>query len=275
MNRDVRKEDRDFGTTIAQIYERDLVPLLFEPYAAMVAERVAARRSMRVLEIAAGTGALTRALCSRLPNTSEIIATDLNQAMLDRAIAVGTSRPVQWRRADALDLPFDDATADLVICQFGAMFFPDKPRAFAEARRVLTAGGALVFTVWDRIEENEFADTVDAAVAALFPENPPSFMRRTPHGYFDRAVIAAELRAAGFESPAMFQTLSARSTSRSARHAAVAFCEGTPLRSEIEARGDVDLATVTLAAESALARRFGNDVIDGKTQAYLVCVERD
>jgi hypothetical protein len=155
------------------------------------------------------------------------------------------------------------------------MFFPDKPGAFAEARRVLAAGGALVFTVWDRLEENEFADTVDAAVAACFPEDPPSFMRRTPHGYFDRAVIAAELRAAGFESPATFETLSARSTSASARHAAVAFCEGTPLRAEIEARGQVDLAAVTLAAESALTRRFGHDVIDGKAQAYLVSVERD
>lgn len=269
---DPREADRAFGATIAQVYESHLVPLLFEPYAATVAERLAELQPTRVLEIAAGTGVLTRALCSRLPASVEIVATDLNQAMLDRAIAVGTSRPVQWRQADAMALPFGDATFDVVVCQFGAMFFPDKRRAFAEARRVLAPGGTFLFSVWDRIEENEFAETVTAALASQFPHDPPSFLRRTPHGYFDQPTIAADVLGAGFAAHTTFVTVSARSRAASARDAAVAYCEGTPLRTEIEARTGVDLAEATRRAEDALARRFGGGIVDGKMQAHVILV---
>jgi ubiquinone/menaquinone biosynthesis C-methylase UbiE len=271
---DLREEDRAFGARIAEGYDTLLVPLLFEPYAVLVAERVAKLRPARVLELAAGTGALTRALSDRLPSTTAIVATDLNQAMLDRAIGIGTSRPVQWRQADALDLPFADASADVVVCQFGSMFFPDKPRAFAEARRVLSPGGTLFVTVWDTIETNELAAIVDAAVAAEFPDDPPSFMQRTPHGYGDPAVVAADLFAGGLEAPAVVETLTARSIAASARVVAEAFCEGTPLRSEIEARVGPDVSSVTRSAEIALAQRFGSGEIDAKMQAHLLSVVR-
>ena len=117
------------------------------------------------------------------------MATDLNQAMLDEAVAVGTGRPVEWRQADAMQLPFPDQTFDAVVCQFGVMFFPDKSKAFAEALRVLSAGGLFIFNVWDRIEENGFADTVTIALASVFPTDPPRFLARTPHGYHDLAII--------------------------------------------------------------------------------------
>ena len=89
--------------------------------------------------------------------------------MLDHAADIGTARPVEWRQADAMQLPFEDAEFDAVVCQFGAMFFPDKAKAFAEARRVLRPGGVFLFNVWDRIDENEFADMVTTALAAVFP----------------------------------------------------------------------------------------------------------
>src|SRR5512146_1561151 len=180
--------DKDFTGSIPQLYETYLVPLIFEPYAAELASRLARQASTttHVLEIAAGTGVLTRALSAALPEHAAIIATDLNQPMLEHAAALGTARPVDWRQADALHLPFDDATFDAVVCQFGVMFFPDKVRAFAEARRVLRVGGVFMFSVWDRIEENEFADVVTTALAAMFPEDPPRFLARTPHGYHDR-----------------------------------------------------------------------------------------
>src|SRR5690242_13893270 len=152
--------DKVFAGAVPRLYETYLVPLIFEPYAADIAKRLKARRVSRLLELAAGTGVVTRAMASALPESAAIVATDLNQAMRAAAVATGTKRAVEWRQADALQLPFDDASFDAVVCQFGVMFFPDKAKAFAEARRVLRPGGIFLFNVWDRIEENEFAETI-------------------------------------------------------------------------------------------------------------------
>ena len=142
---------------------------------------------------------MTRALAAATPAEIAIVATDLNPAMLERAAATGTSRPVEWRQADAMQLPFPDNAFELVVCQFGAMFFPDKARAFAEARRVLAPGGAFVFNVWDKMADNEFTDVVTTALESVFPDDPPRFMERTPHGYHDRQVIERDLAGGGFE----------------------------------------------------------------------------
>ena len=174
--------DKVFTGSIARLYETNLVPLIFEPYAADLVNRLVSRSLIRVLEIAAGTGVVTRALASVLPERVSIVATDLNQAMLDQASVVGTRRPVEWRQADAMQLPFADGSFDAVVCQFGVMFFPEKSKAFSEARRVLMPGGVFIFNVWDRITENEFADTVTNALESIFPTDPPRFMARTPHG---------------------------------------------------------------------------------------------
>jgi SAM-dependent methyltransferase len=264
--------DRVFAGSVPHLYESYLVPLIFEPYAVDAARRLSALKPTHILEIAAGTGVVTRALAATLPATAEIIATDLNQAMLDEAAAVGTARPVQWRQADAMELPFDNDRFDAVVCQFGAMFFPDKPKAFAEARRVLRPGGTFVFSVWDRIEANEFADIVIAVLAALYPRDPPRFLARTPHGYWDREAIARDVAAAGFARAAQIDTVSARSRAVSPRAPAVAYCEGTPLRGEIEARG-IPLAEATDAAAVEIARRFGSGTVDGAIRAHVVSVE--
>ena len=266
--------DKIFTGSIPKRYNDYMVPLIFKRYAADLASRLASRRLSRVLEIAAGTGVVTRKLAAALPESVSIVATDLNQAMLDLASSVGTARPVEWRQADAMQLPFDDATFDAVVCQFGVMFFPDKAKAFSEARRVLKPGGVFLFNVWDQLEENEFAHTVSMAIAALFPADPPCFMARTPHGYHDVAVIAQDLKSGGFEKPMQINTVAARSQAASARIPAVAFCQGTPLRSEIEARDKSSLAEATDVAEEALAQRFGRGAIDGKIQAHVVMLER-
>src|SRR5882762_11702934 len=192
--------DKVFTGSIPKLYETYLVPLIFEPYAADLVDRLASRSLTRVLEIAAGTGVVTRKLASVLPGNVSIIATDLNQPMLDMASAIGTKRPVELRQADAMQLPFGDGTFDAVVCQFGVMFFPDKVKAFSEARRVLRSGGVFIFNVWDRIKENEFADTVTTALESLFPTDPPRFMARTPHGYYDRPTIERDLASGGFTS---------------------------------------------------------------------------
>ena len=163
------------------------------------------------------------------------------------AAAIGTSRDVSWRQADAQELPFDDDSFEAVLCQFGVMFFPDRIAGYSEARRVLTPGGQFVFNVWDRIETNEFAETVTAAAAEVFPQDPPRFLPRTPHGYFDTDQITEELAQAGF-SDIQCHTLDARSTAPDASHPAIAYCQGTPLRNEIEARDPGALDEVTRVA---------------------------
>jgi len=263
--------DAVFAGSVPELYDTQMVPLIFEPYAEQLAQRAAALQPARVLETAAGTGVVTRALARALPARAEIVATDLNQPMLDRAASVGTQRPVRWQQADAMQLPFDAASFDLVVCQFGAMFFPDRPHAFGEARRVLRPGGVFLFDVWDRIEENDFADVVTNALAALFPADPPRFMARTPHGYHDRDLIARDLAAAGFSAAPSIETVAARSRAASAGIAAIAYCQGTPLRGEIEARG-ASLGEATAAATAALAARFGSGPVDGKIQAHIVSI---
>ena len=182
-----------------------------------------------------------------------------------------TTRPVEWRQADAMQLPFADAAFDAVVCQFGVMFFPDKARAFAEARRVLQPGGALLFNVWDRVEDNEFALAVTDELANLYPGNPPRFMARVPHGYHERAAIERDLALGGFVRRPEILTLAARSRAASPQIPAVGYCQGTPLRSEIEARGgSAALESATQAATEALSRRFGTGAVDGKIQALVV-----
>ncbi len=265
--------DKEFAGSVPELYDTYLVPLIFASYATDLARRLGARRPNRVLEIAAGTGVLTRELASALPSGVAIVATDLNQPMLDRASSVGTCRPVEWRPADAMALPFGDGSFDVVVCQFGVMFFPDKPRAFAEARRALAPGGALIFSVWDRIEENEFAATVTETLAGRFPRDPPRFMARTPHGYYEQDVIMQDLAKSGFARPPRIETLAARSRAASSRIPAIAYCQGTPLRNEIESRDAAGLAGATDDCDQALARRFGTGAVDGRIQAHIIAVE--
>ncbi|MDQ6858745.1 MAG: class I SAM-dependent methyltransferase [Chloroflexota bacterium] len=268
-----RTTDSVFGGSVPALYETYLVPLIFGPYAADLAERVASRRVTRVLEIAAGTGVATRRLASVLPDDVSIVATDLNQPMLDQAASIGTARPVEWRQADAMRLPFPERSFDAVVCQFGVMFFPDKPMAFAEARRVLTPGGVFIFSVWDRIEENEFADTVTTALESLFPADPPRFLARTPHGYHDVRTIERNLAAGGFAAPTETSTVATRSRAASPRIPAVAYCQGTPLRNEIESRDASRLGEATDTVTAAIAERFGPAAVEGKMQAHVVTVQ--
>jgi SAM-dependent methyltransferase len=266
--------DKVFAGSIPNLYETYLVPLIFQPYADDLALRLKAIAPARLLEIAAGTGVVTRALATALETTS-IVATDLNQAMLDHARSVGTSRDVEWRQADAMKLPFEDGTFDAVVCQFGSMFFPDRSHAFAEARRVLRPGGAFVFSVWDRIEDNEFADVVTTSLEAIFPTDPPRFLARTPHGYHDRAQIERDVAAGGFVPPARIDTVTARSPAKSAEVVSIAYCQGTPLRNEIEARDATRLAEATDVATAALVARYGSGPIDGKIQAHVITVRKE
>jgi ubiquinone/menaquinone biosynthesis C-methylase UbiE len=266
--------DRVFSGSIAEVYDEFLVPLIFEPYARDLAKRVVELGPRAVLEIAAGTGVVTRTTAPLLPEGTRYVATDLNAPMLDYA---RTKQPqggqVEWQQADALALPFEDSGFDVVICQFGAMFFPDKVRAFGEARRVLRPGGRFIFNVWDRIADNQFADVVTEALASRFPADPPRFMARIPHGYHDVDQIRSDLSGAGFREIRL-ETVEERSTASSPRAPAVAFCQGTPLRAEIEARDPSGLEAATDYAANALARKFGPGAIEGRIRALVATAAR-
>ena len=267
--------DTVFAGSVPQVYEKYLVPQIFEAYAEDLVRRLAARPgSKRILEIAAGTGVLTRRMASELPADVEIVATDLSPAMIEQAQAVGTARPVEFRQADAMELPFGDASFDAVVVQFGVMFYPDRAKAHAEARRVLRPGGLYLFAVWDRIEDNEVADAVTAGLAEAFPENPPRFLPRAPYGYFDRAAIARDLAAGGFTAAPGIDTVTVRSRSASPRDAALGYCQGSPLRGELEALDPAGLERSTDAAAAEVARRLGDGPVDAKIQALVVSVER-
>ena len=266
--------DRVFSGSIAQLYEQYLVPLIFDPYAKDLTDRLASLQPSAVLEIAAGTGVVTRHMAAQLHDYVSIVATDLNQPMLDHAISIGTRRSVTWRQADAMQLPFGDGSFDAVVCQFGAMFFPDKAAAFAEARRVLRPGGTFLFNVWDRIEDNEFAECVTQSMAGLFPTDPPRFMARLPHGYYDQIAIATALSQGGFAGTTDFETVTAQSRAESPRIVAIAYCQGTPLRNEIESRNASVLAEATDIATAAIGQRFGVGQVTGKIQAIVIAATR-
>ena len=268
------ESDKVFTGLIPKFYDTLLVPLIFQAYAVHVAELIAAFSPRSVLETAAGSGVVTRALAAKLSADARYMVTDLNQTMLDYAAArQGPDSRLEWRQADALDLPFEEASFDVVCCQFGAMFFPDRVAGYIEARRVLRPGGRFVFSVWDRIEENAFADDVTKALAALFPHDPPRFLPRTPHGYHDIELIRQELIRAGF-ADIEFETREEVSRARSARDVATAYCQGTPLRNEIESRDASLLQLATDRATEAIASRHGKGPVTGKVQAHVIVAAR-
>lgn len=249
---------------MSSVYDRFLVPAIFRPYAEELAGRVARCGPSMVLELAAGTGALTGFLTAGLP-AAQVVATDLNEAM----IAVGSARvcAATWRQADAMHLPFDDASFDIVVCQFGVMFFPDRPQAYAGIARVLRPGGQFLFNCWGPLAGHEVEATVIAALADRFPHDPPTFLARVPHGYHDVAGIQADLAAAGFIDVHV-ETLDLECRADSAAGLARGYCRGTPLLAEIVARGDLAAAEAGVAA--VLADRFGSGPVSGRMTALVV-----
>lgn len=267
------ENDKIFSGTIPEIYDTILVPLIFEAYTDEIVKRLRSRAIHKILEVAAGSGVLTRALSNELPDNISLVATDLNEAMLIKAEEIGTKNDVVWQQADAMHLPFQDDTFDAVVCQFGVMFFPDKSVAFSETRRVLKPGGAYIFSVWDKIEENEFADTITTALESLLNLDHPSFLARTPHGYYDLSLIEGDLKKAGFNNSPFIETVSNRSKASSYKFPAIGYCQGTPLKNEIEEiHRSVILATEISA--TAIGSRFGWGAVDSKIQAHIISIEK-
>lgn len=258
--------DASFSSSISEGYEKALVPLLFEPYARDLSSRVASYEPMLVLELAAGTGAVTRELALALPGT-EIVATDLNQTMLDVAARIVQSRNVRFQQADACALPFDARSFDVVLAQFGVMFFPDKVTAFREARRTLRDDGALIFNVWDGLTDNPLDDLISDIYRAKTGE--ACFLERVPFAYCDCERIAADLRHAGF-SDVSIVTVKHTTTAPSAVAAFDALVGGSPLGGDFERLGTEQATTVRQAIVDELGAVFGTSEFTNDMSALVV-----
>ena len=265
--------DAKFAGSVPELYEQYLVPLLFEPYAEDLARRLSDLSLGTVVEVAAGTGVVTRAMSKALPTGVRILATDLNEGMLKIAASRSTAPSISFQQADAQHLPFSDGFADVIACQFGIMFVPSKAAAYREAMRVLAPGGRLLFNTWDNVARNEVTDIVARAVREVFPDDPPRFIERTPFGYYDADAIRAELQTAGF-GRIEIETVEKVSQAPSAEYVAIGLCQGTPLRGEIEARGAPGLAVATAAARAALQTRYGDGPFENCMSALVVTAHR-
>jgi SAM-dependent methyltransferase len=260
--------DTDFAGSIPGLYDRYMGPLLFLPYADEVARRARTFAPRDILETAAGTGLVTAALHSALPDAA-IVATDLNPAMLAVAAEHIRSDKVRFEPADALALPFAEGSFDLVVCQFGLMFFPDKVKGNAEARRILREGGHYIAVIWDRLDRNPVSQIVHDTVTDLYPEDPPSFFARTPHGYADPLQIERDMRAAGFGNVEI-ETVELESRPVSAADAATGLVGGSPLRNEIEERDPDGVDSAIIATTHALNRLDVNGRLDSRLSAHIV-----
>jgi SAM-dependent methyltransferase len=261
--------NRSFGGSMPEFYDRILVPVMFEPFARDLAARLQGMTSGHVLEIAAGTGVVTRALARTLPAEVAITATDLNPAMLDRAKSHAGMERVEWQEADALALPFPDRRFHCVLCQFGVMFFPDKQAAFREALRVLRPHGQFLFSVWGNRDGSLWEVAID--VVGEFLSRDPASLVSPP--YNDIAAVRAELGTAGFHSIVAEEVVKV-SRSNSARDAAITMCHGGLVRAAIEAQAPHRLSEITEAAAAAIAARFGNGAIDAAFRGIVFTARR-
>jgi ubiquinone/menaquinone biosynthesis C-methylase UbiE len=261
--------NRSFSGSMPEFYDRFLVPVMFEPFARDLALRLKGLKSGRLLELAAGTGIVTRAMAEALPREVEITATDLNPAMLEPAKSHRGVERVTWRGADALALPFSDQVFDCVVCQFGVMFFPDKPAGFREAFRVLGASGRLLFNVWgDR--EDTVQQLASLEVGRLLSRDPATLL--APE-YNDVAMVMAELVAAGFEQ-VVAENVVKSSHFPSARDAAISSCHGGLLRAQIARHAPDRLDEITDRTATVIASRYGNGQIDAPLRAVVFTGQR-
>jgi ubiquinone/menaquinone biosynthesis C-methylase UbiE len=259
-----------FVGSIPENYDRGLGPHVFSGYADDLARRSAELNPRSVLELAAGTGIVTRRLRDVLGDSCELVATDLNSPMLEVAQAkFQPDEVVEFEQADATELNFSDATYDLLVCQFGVMFFPDKQQSFAEAHRVLKSTGSYLFNVWGSWDENPFAQITHEVVAQYFPDDPPGFYK-VPFSYHDADHIRKSLLDAGFQQ-VKIDSVSLMSRISSAEVFARGLVFGNPLYEEVTTRGG-DPDEICSAVADALDRQLGTEM---SLQALVVHAAKD
>lgn len=261
-----------FVGSIPEKYEEHLGPLLFEPYAVDLVARIDTKNIKNVLEIACGTGRVTYHLCNLLPPSLKLVVTDLNPDMISMAQAKLKDKNIEWKVADAQELPFDNESFDLVVCQFGYMFVPDKTGAFTEAYRVLRKGGRLLFNTWDKIENNGAPAVTNEVINAVFENDPPVFYQ-VPFSMHDPKEIESLLKNAGFKN-IKIELVKKEGKSSSALHAAIGFVEGNPVYEEIIKKDPALVAVVREQIKKKLAQKYGDSPMICPLQAFVCECEK-
>ena len=262
-----------FAGSIPAAYDRYLGPMFFQPYAEDLAARLEVGNNSSVLEVACGTGIVTRILRDRLPATVRLVATDLNEPMIKHAAAKFSEKdPVEWKQADACSLPFDDESFDAVVCEFGLMFVPDKALAAREARRVLKPHGVFLFNVWDSLAENPLGKIPHETIAGFFAKDPPAFYE-VPFGYYDQAEIRRAVEGAGFRDVRIEMVIKNSGNTR-VEDAAVGLVQGTPVSVAIAERDPSLLPMITQAVGRALEKEFGGPTFSAPMRAIVVEARR-
>jgi ubiquinone/menaquinone biosynthesis C-methylase UbiE len=265
----VKDEHTKFSGSIPAAYDRYLGPILFQPYAEDLATRLAAYKTGSVLELACGTGILTRVLRSCLPSKVKLIATDLNEPMFRQAAPkFGKNERVRWLEADACDLPFADRKFDAVVCQFGIMFVSDKAHAAREAHRVLKRDGIFLFNVWDAMRHNKLGELAHRTITSYFDKDPPTFYQ-VPFSYHDRTEIRRILKQAGFRKIET-KVIAKVGKAKRAEDIAKGLVEGNPVAVTIAKRDASLLPIITDAVNAAITRRFGKRDIRAPMRAIVV-----
>jgi ubiquinone/menaquinone biosynthesis C-methylase UbiE len=262
-----------FAGTIPEHYDKYLGPMIFEPYARDLAQRAAKVSGSSVLEIAAGTGVATRFLRDALPAATKVVATDLNEPMLQIAkTKFKSTEKIEFKPADAMSLPFPDQVFDVAICQFGVMFFPDKLASFREVARVLKPQGSYIFSVWDSLNHNPMMKSIHELTTRLYAENPPNFYQ-TPFGFYQIDPIKEMLLSTGFQE-ITFSVLKCSLSSPSAKDAATGLVKGNPISLQILERKTHSIEEVMSHVERELANKFGKAPVRSSMQAIVVQAQK-
>lgn len=264
----MKKEVATFSGMVPALYDQYLGPLLFEPYAADIAMRLKENNIQRVLEIACGTGRVTNHLRKGIPASAELIATDLNPGMLEVAKEALKETNVEFRIADAQALPFDDESFDLIVCQFGFMFVPDKATAFKEVFRVLKKGGRLLFNTWDSIENNPLSNTVKNIIASFFaPRDSPDFYK-VPFSMFKKQELKRLMEDAGLNNVTI-ELVTKEGITPTAADGAKGLVLGTPAFMEISAMDTSAPEKIVALAEKEIARLYGDNPCKSELNAWI------
>lgn len=262
-----------FVGSIPENYDRYLGPVLFAPYADDLVARLDLAKDASVLELACGTGVLTRRLRERLSAHAKLIATDLNEAMLSFARQkLENSGGIEWKQADATELPFQDQSLDAVVCQFGVMFFPDKDKAASEIYRVLKPGGIFLFNVWDAIEENDLPHIAHTVISKFFDDNPPTFYQ-IPFSFHDIENIRTLLTKAGFRNVES-TIVSLPAVAQSAPEVTKGLVHGNPVIAAIRERDESQIPVIEDAIASQVVAQCGDAPVRARMRAVVCSAAR-